>query len=200
MERENSWVLEICWWKFPGKLICFGYRVRGCQTSWYALWSQVAITRKTNDTSGYAKPRSWNSIETHVQYLKVIVKFWNLLLIITSFYSIKHSWHGFCLYTGGACKSLEFLRQSACKICDWRYVKTEWVITPYNYRRSHFYRKTCNLFRKSKCGTSRAVPVCWKTSWSMSDFVVLLLGFASTFYNIRWFRACSFLLPGNQGM
>ena len=24
-----------------------------------------------------------------------------------------------------------------------------------------------------------------KTLWSMSDFVVLLLGFASTFYNIR---------------
>lgn len=35
-----------------------------------------------------------------------------------------------------------------------------------------------------------------KTSWSVSDFVVLLLGFASTFYEIRWFRARSFLLPG----
>ena len=31
---------------------------------------------------------------------------------------------------------------------------------------------------------SRAVPYVEKTLWGMSDFVVLLLGFASTFYNI----------------
>ena len=82
------------------------------------------------------------------------------LTISQAFSYIKISWHGFCLYIGGACEILEILRQSACKICDWSYVKTglcnqSGTITDDRI----FIEKLATFFKKSKCGTSRAVPV-----------------------------------------
>ena len=99
------------------------------------------------------------------------------MLIYRYFFSRQTIWHAFCLYIG-----------RACKICNRSYVRdglSDQAVTITDRR--IFIEKLANLFNKSRCGTSRAVPVCLKkkTLWSVSDFVVLLLGFASTFYNIR---------------
>ena len=44
-----------------------------------------------------------------------LLKFEVSLFINNCFFCIKSSWHGFCLYIVGACKSLEFLRQGLVK-------------------------------------------------------------------------------------
>ena len=91
----------------------------------------------------------------------------HILIKISYFFDLfayEINWHGFCLYIGGACEILEILRQSACKICDWHYVKSGLsnqfsTITEARI----FIEKLANFFDKSKCGTSRAVPVFEKT-------------------------------------
>ena len=76
------------------------------------------------------------------------------------FFCTKSSWHAFCSHIGGACEILEILRQGACKICDWRYVKTglsdrSSTITDDRI----FIEKLATFFEKANAA-SRAVPEC----------------------------------------
>ena len=48
-----------------------------------------------------------------------------------------------------------------------------------------FIEKLATFFEKANAAQAGLFLYVEKTLWSMSDFVVLLLGFASTFYNIR---------------
>ena len=106
-------------------------------------------------------------------------------MIGTGFYSIKQSWHGFCLYTGGACKSLEFLRQGLVKsVIGVMLKQSELSLLTITDDRI-FIEKLANFSIKANASQAGLFLYVEKTLWSMSDFVVLLLGFASTFYNIR---------------
>ena len=74
------------------------------------------------------------------------------------FFCIKPSWHGFCLYVGGACKILEILRQSACKICNRHYVKSGLCNQSSTITDDRiFIEKLATLFEKANAA-SRAVP------------------------------------------
>ena len=80
------------------------------------------------------------------------------------FFCTKSSWHAFCSHIGGACEILEILRQGACKICDWCYVKTGLSNQSSTITEARiFIEKLATFFDKSKCGTSRAVPVFERT-------------------------------------
>lgn len=89
-----------------------------------------------------------------------LLKFEVSLFINNCFFCMKSSWHGFCLYIGGACKILEILRQGACKICDWRYVKTGLIYQSGTITDDRiFIEKLANFSIKANAA-SRAVPVC----------------------------------------
>ena len=102
------------------------------------------------------------------------------------FFCIKSSWHGFCLYIGGACKILEILRQGACKICDWRYVKTglsnqSSTITDDRI----FIEKLANFSIKANAAQAGQFLCLKGHNGACPTLSYCFLGFASTFYEIR---------------
>jgi hypothetical protein len=94
-------------------------------------------------------------------------------------------WHESCLYDDGACEILEILRQSACKICDWSYVKAGLSNQSFTITDDRiFIEKLANFSIKANAA-SRAVPVFEKHNGACPTLSYCFLGFASTFYEIR---------------
>ena len=79
-----------------------------------------------------------------------------------SFFTVKINWHAFCLYTGGACKSLEFLRQGLVKsVIGVMLKQSELSLLTITDDRI-FIEKLANFSIKANAA-SRAVPVFEKT-------------------------------------
>ena len=75
------------------------------------------------------------------------------------FYSIKHSWHAFCLYIGGACKSLEFLRQGLVKSVIGVMLKQS-ELSLLTITDDRIFIEKLATFSIKANAASRAVPVC----------------------------------------
>ena len=87
---------------------------------------------------------------------------------------------------GGACEILEILRQSACKICDWSYVKSGLsnqfsTITEARI----FIEKLATFFEKANAAQAGQFLCLKKHNGACPTLSYCFLGFASTFYEIR---------------